>query len=66
LKFPESAVALVDEICRLVPERLPEPGETMEQYQRYAGKRELALQLVHMRDEAKRRAALPEKPRVRR
>lgn len=49
MKFPESAVALVDELDRLYPERLPEKGESMEDYQRHAGRREVVLFLKHWR-----------------
>ncbi|EQB10413.1 hypothetical protein L284_17120 [Novosphingobium lindaniclasticum LE124] len=50
LKFPDSAVALVDELDRLVPERVPEAGDSMESIQRQAGKRELVLFLKNWRD----------------
>lgn len=50
LKFPESAKALVDEIDRMIPERVPQAGESMEEIQRYAGKRELVLFLKFLRD----------------
>jgi hypothetical protein len=67
MKFPTSSFELLDEIQKLVPERLPEAGETMESYNRYAGKRELVLQLIHARDVARRaatRADTPRKPNV--
>lgn len=54
LKFPDSAVALVDELDRLYPERVPELGDTPESIQRQAGKRELVLFLKYWRDAAKR------------
>jgi hypothetical protein len=54
LKFPDSAVALVDELDRLVPERVPEAGDSMESIQRQAGKRELVLFLKNWRDAFKR------------
>jgi hypothetical protein len=54
LKFPDTAVALVDELDRLVPERVPEAGDSMESIQRYAGKRELVLFLQNWRDALKR------------
>lgn len=57
MKFPDSAVALIDELERLVPERVPEAGDTMEAIQRQAGKRELVLFLKNWRDAAKRTVA---------
>lgn len=54
MKFPAGSSDLLEEIQKLVPERLPEPGETMESYNRYVGKRELVLQLLHARDQEKR------------
>lgn len=54
MKLPTSAVELIDELNRLVPERVPEAGESMESIQRYAGKRELVLLLNHWRDANKR------------
>lgn len=54
MKFPDSATALVDELDRLVPERVPEAGDSMEAIQRYAGKRELVLFLQHWRDQMRR------------
>lgn len=57
LKFPDTAVALVDELDRLVPERVPEAGDSMESIQRYAGKRELVLFLKNWRDALKRDVA---------
>lgn len=43
MKFPETAAALVEELDRLFPERVPEIGDSMEAIQRYAGRRELIL-----------------------
>jgi len=63
MKFPDSAVALVDELNRLVPERVPEAGESMESIQRQAGKRELVLFLNHWRDAAKRDVVRKERRR---
>lgn len=54
MKLPETASALIDELNRLVPERVPEAGESMESIQRHAGKRELVLLLMYWRDAAKR------------
>ena len=67
MKWPASSTALLDLILKPGPERRPEKGETMEDFNRYAGKRELALQLIHIRDNAKRAAAVTPKarPRVR-
>lgn len=64
MKFPDSATALVDELDRLVPERVPEAGDSMEAIQRYAGKRELVLFLMHWRDQMRR--DVERKPRGRR
>jgi len=64
MKFPDSATALVDELDRLVPERVPEAGDSMEAIQRYAGKRELVLFLQHWRDQMRR--DVERKPRGRR
>lgn len=68
MKFPHSSFDLIDEIDRMVPERLPNVGETMTDYNRYVGKRELVIQLKHLRDESRRAAAraTERKPRVRR
>jgi len=63
MKFRDSAVALVDELNRLVPERVPEAGESMESIQRQAGKRELVLFLNHWRDAAKRDVVRKERRR---
>lgn len=57
MKFPTSASDLVDELDRLVPEAVPSAGDSMESIMRYAGKRELVLQLKHLRDKAHRRSA---------
>lgn len=65
MKFPTSSLELLEEIQKLVPERLPNEGETMESYQRYAGKRELVLLLIHARDQARRAATRVESPRKR-
>lgn len=68
MKWPASSAELLDQIEKMVPERLPEPGETMEAYNQHVGARRLVLQLKHARDEAKRAAARATegKPRVRR
>jgi len=66
LQFPHTASALLEELERLVPERVPEAGDSMEAIQRYAGKRELVLMLKNWRDAAKRAADRPTKPRGRR
>lgn len=61
-KFPTTVDDLVDALERLVPERVPEVGDTLEAVQRYAGKRELVLQIKHwreQRDRADQRAAAP-------
>lgn len=65
MKFPTNSFELLDEIERLVPERLPEKGETMEDYNRYVGKRELVLQLRHARDLARRPEPQPRPKRGR-
>lgn len=43
MKFPHLARELVAELDRLVPERVPEPGDDMVTIQRHAAKRELVL-----------------------
>jgi hypothetical protein len=58
-KFPHTVDELFDALDRLVPERVPEAGDSMEAIQRYAGKRELVLYLHHwrgQRERAERRA----------
>lgn len=57
MKFPTSSIELLDELDRMVPERVPEAGDSMEAIQRYAGKRELVLFLKHWRDQQVRSAA---------
>lgn len=69
MKFPLSAADLVDELELIVPERVPEAGESMESIQRYAGKRELVLFLKHLRakrerDEVRREAPIRAKGRT--
>lgn len=54
MKFPTNSLELLDELDRLVPERVPEAGDSMEAIQRYAGKRELVLFLKHWRDQLAR------------
>lgn len=56
MKFPTSSLELLDELDRLVPERVPQAGDTMEDIMRYAGKRELVLFLQNWRDQLIRRA----------
>lgn len=51
MKFPINSLELLEELDRLVPERVPQAGDTMEDIQRYAGKRELVLFLKHWRDQ---------------
>nr|WP_294850049.1 hypothetical protein [uncultured Sphingomonas sp.] len=65
MKFPSGSNELLEEIQKLVPERLPNEGETMESYQRYAGKRELVLHLIHARDASRRADARVPSPRKR-
>jgi len=55
VKFPTSSLELLDELDRLVPERVPLAGDSMEDIQRYAGKRELVLFLKNWRDQLARR-----------
>lgn len=55
MKFPTSSLELLDELDRLVPERVPQAGDTMEEIQRYGGKRELVLFLKNWRDQMQRR-----------
>lgn len=43
MQLPDSAYALIDELDRIFPERLPELGDELESIQRYAGKREVVL-----------------------
>lgn len=57
MKFPTSSLDLLDELDRLVPERVPQAGDSMEEIQRYAGKRELVLFLKNWRDQMARAAA---------
>jgi hypothetical protein len=57
VKFPTSSLDLLDELDRLVPERVPQAGDSMEEIQRYAGKRELVLFLKNWRDQMARAAA---------
>jgi hypothetical protein len=68
MKFPASSNELLDEIIRLCPERLPTEGETMQDFNRYVGKRELVLQLINARNQAIKAAARPieRSPSVRR
>ena len=54
MQLPDSAMALIDELDKIIPERVPEVNATMEDIQRYAGKRELVLLLKHWRDAAKK------------
>lgn len=61
MQFPTASFALVDELDRLVPEKVPEAGDSMEEIQRYAGKRELVLFLKHWRDQKTRAAARRER-----
>jgi hypothetical protein len=58
MQLPESATALIDELDRLYPERLPEVGAAAEEIHRYAGKREVVLFLKHWRDTAGRPAVI--------
>ena len=51
MSFPATAVGLLDHIEQLVPERVPSATDTMEEIQRYAGKRELVLQLLRLREQ---------------
>ena len=50
MKLPLTADELIDELDKLVPECVPQAGDSMEAIQRYAGKRELVLYLKHLRD----------------
>lgn len=52
MQWPATADELLGEIERLIPERLPEPGETMEAFNQYVGARRLVLQLSHARTQA--------------
>lgn len=57
MKFPTSSLELLDELDRMVPERVPQAGDSMEDIQRYAGKRELVLFLKNWRDQMQRAVA---------
>lgn len=57
MKFPTSSLELLDELDRLVPEQVPQAGDSMEAIQRYAGKRELVLFLKNWRDQMVRSAS---------
>ena len=57
MKFPTSSLELLSELDRLVPERVPQAGDSMEDIMRYAGKRELVLFLLNWRDQMKRSIA---------
>lgn len=63
MQFPNTAAELLDEIERMVPERVPETDDTMEAIQRYAGKRELVLLLRHMQAALKRDPVVPRRRR---
>lgn len=56
MKFPASANELVDELERLFPEVVPEPGDDMISIQRQAAKREVVRFLQHWRGQATRSA----------
>lgn len=58
MNLPDTASGLIDELDRLVPERVPEVGESEIAIHRYAAKRELVLLLKHWREAAKRDPAL--------
>jgi hypothetical protein len=62
MAFPETATALLDIIDRMVPEKVPEPADTMEVIQRYAGKRELVLQLRQLQAQS-RTTTIAKRPR---
>ncbi|HEY0623170.1 hypothetical protein [Sphingomonas sp.] len=66
MSFPATAAGLLEHIEKLVPERVPSATDTMEEIQRYAGKRELVLQLIRLREQGdKTPAAAPRSPRRR-
>lgn len=54
--FPESAVALVDELDKIFPERPAEAGQSEIEIHRAAAKREVVLFLKHWRDQRVRTA----------
>lgn len=59
MKFPQAASELLIELDRIVPEQVPQAGDSMEAIQRYSGKRELVLFLKHWRDTSIKRADAP-------
>lgn len=52
MKFPHLARELVEELDRLVPERVPEAGDDMVTIQRHAAKRELVLFLKRWQEQS--------------
>ena len=54
MQLPDSSYALIDELDRIFPEKLPEPNESLESIQRHAGKREVVLFLKHWAETARR------------
>lgn len=62
MAFPETATALLDIIDRMVPETVPEASDTMAAIQRYAGKRELVLQLRQLQAQS-RTPTIAKRPR---
>lgn len=53
MQFPIRASALVDELDRIYPERVPKSDATMNEIQRHAGARELVLFLKQWRDRSR-------------
>jgi hypothetical protein len=54
MKFPDTAVGLIDELDRMYPERLPEIGDSLEAVHRRAGNREVVLFLKQWRGQTRR------------
>lgn len=51
-KLPTYSTDLIDELARLYPERCIRRGESLEEAHRYAGKRELVLELLALKQRA--------------
>ncbi len=58
MQLPDTALGLIDELNRLVPERIPDVGANEQEVQRYNGKRELVLFLNHWRDANQREPSI--------
>lgn len=56
MNFPASANELVDELDRIYPEVVPEPGDDLIAIHRQAAKREVVKFLIHWRDKKVRSA----------